>query len=105
MKPCNYAWNLGALAFGRNIKMHIYRYQDENIDKDSLEIVGSIEHTSGSSQVMYNIPKIGKELTLDLIGFLSIPNLHIIAEIKFIRYSRKFTFWLCFKEEMHRGLY
>jgi len=92
MKPCNYAWNIELLAFGRDAEIDISRYIEEH--KDSLEILGSVEQFYGCSQLIFNIPK----LTLDLIGFYTIPNSHAIAEIEFASYSGKFTFWLFFKE-------
>jgi len=96
MNPCNYAWNLGSLAFGRNAEIDISRYKEEH--KDSLEILGSIEQVYGCSQLIFNIPKFAKELTLNLIGFYTTPNLQTIAEIEFASYSGKFIFWLFFKE-------
>jgi hypothetical protein len=97
MNPCNYAWNLGSLAFGRNAEIDISRYIEEH--KDSLEILGSIEQSYGCSQLIFNILRFAKELTLNLIEFYTTPDFHIIAEIEFASYSGKFTFWLYFKRE------
>jgi hypothetical protein len=97
MNPCNYAWNITSLAFGRSTDMDISRYKEEH--EDSLQILGNVEQSYGCSELMFNIPRFARELTLKLAAFYTVSDFHIIAEIEFTSYSGEFTFWLYFRRE------
>ena len=97
MNPCNYAWNITSLAFGRNAEIDISRYKEEDID--SLQILGNVEQSYGCSQLTFSISEFAKKLTLKLAGFYTISDFHTVAEIEFASYSGKFTFWLYFRRE------
>ena len=92
MNPCNYAWNITSLGFGRNAEIDISRYIEEH--ENSLEIFGN----NGYSEFTFNISKFTGNLILHRAGFYSPPDINTIALIRFASYSGKFIFRLFFKE-------
>jgi len=102
MNPCNYAWNIELLAFGRNTEMEFNKYRGTEFSKteDILEITGSIPKCYGCSLLGFAISgEFIEELNLSYAGFYSTTeSINTIADIEFA-HSGGFGFQLYFKWE------